>query len=137
MIMKSLFPLAVAAALAAPFAFAGDIQTAPPASFKKVSSLVQLPDYVPGLGTLYVDPATAPIGPYLGYDKSGKLASITYMIPLKSLSERKAFDDLGQAVAGLKVDHTDVMFNPGHPGMMEPHYHVTQWLIPRTAEEKM
>src|SRR5437867_7035492 len=34
-------------------------QKAPPGgAYKKVSSLVPLPDFVPGLGTLYVDPAT-------------------------------------------------------------------------------
>lgn len=134
---QSLFPLAVAAALAASPVPAADIHTAPPASFKKVSSLVHLPDYLPGLGTLYLDPATAPVGPYLGYDKSGKLANVTYMIPLKQIEERKAFEDLGQAAAGVKIDHTDVTFNPGHPGMMEAHYHITLWLIPRSAQEKM
>ena len=41
----------------------------PPASYKKVSTLVALPDFVPGLGTLYVDPATLPAGPFLAYDK--------------------------------------------------------------------
>jgi len=36
-------------------------QTAPPSSnYKKVSTLVALPDFLPGLGTLYVDPATLP-----------------------------------------------------------------------------
>jgi hypothetical protein len=74
---QSLFPLAVAAALAASPAPAADTHQAPPASFKKVSALVHLPDYIPGLGTLYLDPATAPLGPYLGYDKSGKLVNVT------------------------------------------------------------
>lgn len=133
----SLFSLAVAAALAAPPALAADIHEAPPANFKKVSSLVHLPDYIPGLGTLYLDPATAPVGPYLGYDRSGKLVNLTYMIPLRQIEERKAFEGLGQAAAGVKIDHTDVAFNPGHPGMMEAHYHITLWLIPRSAQEKM
>lgn len=134
---QSLFSLAVAAALAATPAIAADIHKAPPEGFKKVSSLVHLPDYIPGLGTLYLDPATAPVGPYLGYDKSGKLVHVTYMIPLKQIEARKGFADLGQAAAGVKIDHTDVAFNPGHPGMMEAHYHITQWLIPRSAQEKM
>ena len=33
----------------------------PPANFKKVSALVRLPDWLPGLGTLYVDPASLPV----------------------------------------------------------------------------
>ena len=40
---------------------AGAQRTAPPdGAYKKVSTLVPLPDFVPGLGTLYVDPATLP-----------------------------------------------------------------------------
>ena len=37
----------------APAVSAAGIDTSPPASFKKVSSLVKLQDFVPGLGTLY------------------------------------------------------------------------------------
>ena len=51
-------------------------QKAPPASnYKKVSTLVALPDFVPSLGTLYVDPATLPAGPFLAYDRQGTLVS--------------------------------------------------------------
>ena len=59
--------------MVAPAVSAADVTTTPPAKFKKVSSLVKLPDFVPGLGTLYVDPATLPIGPFLGYNHKGKL----------------------------------------------------------------
>jgi hypothetical protein len=92
-VKQSLFLMAVAAALASSAAKAADIQTAPPpAEFKKVSSLVQLPDCIPGLGA---------------------------------------------ATAGLRVDHTDVAFNPGHPGMMEPHHRITEWLISASAQDKL
>ena len=40
----------------------------PSGAYKKVSTLVPLPDFVPGLGTLYVDPATLPAGPFLAYE---------------------------------------------------------------------
>lgn len=126
--------LAVPLALAAPSpSFAADITTAAPASFKKVSSLVKLPDFVPGLGTLYVDPATLPIGPFLGYDHKGKLVNITYMVPLKDLDAHKSFEALGEVAKGVKLDHTDIRYNPGHPGVEEPHYHVVQWLISPAA----
>ena len=37
---------------------------APPGgAYKEVSTLVPLPDFIPGLGTLYVDPTTLPAGP--------------------------------------------------------------------------
>ena len=114
-----------------------DIHTTPPAQFKKVSTLVKLPDYLPGLGTLYVDPATLPVGPFLGYDKAGKLVNVIYMVPLRELEAHKAWSNLGTAAAGLKVDHTELEFNPGHPGVEEPHYHIVQWLVTHAEQEKL
>jgi hypothetical protein len=108
-------------------------QTAPPSNYKKVSTLVSLPDFVPGLGTLYVDPATLPAGPFLAYDKEGKLVSSVYMIPVKDITAHKAFNNL--AVAKEKVDHVDMYYNAGHPGVAEPHYHVVIWYVsPQQAE---
>ena len=100
----------------------------PPAAFKKVSSLVALPDFIPGMGTLYVDPATLPAGPFLAYDRQGTLVSTIYMIPVKDLTARKAFDNL--AAAHEKVDHVDLHYNAGHPGVAEPHYHLVIWHVP-------
>ena len=128
--------LGAAALLALP-ALAHEVPAAPPAGFKKVSSLVALPDFLPGMGTLYVDPATLPAGPFLGYDHHGQLVQITYMLPLAKLNAHGGWHDLGTAVSGKAIDHTDIMFNPGHPGVSEPHYHVTQWLIPHAKEEPM
>jgi hypothetical protein len=102
-------------------------QPAPPSNYKKVSTLVALPDFVPGLGTLYVDPATLPAGPFLAYDKQGKLVSSVYMIPVKDITAHKAFNNL--AVAKEKVDHVDLYYNAGHPGVAEPHYHVVLWYV--------
>jgi hypothetical protein len=101
---------------------------APPSGeYKKVSTLVPLPDFVPGLGTLYVDPATLPAGPFLAYDHQGNLVSSIYMIPLKDMNAQKAFSDL--KAAHEPVDHVDIVFNAGHPGVAEPHYHVIVWYI--------
>src|SRR5438445_13312272 len=103
-------------------------QKAPPGgAYKKVSALVSLPDFIPGLGTLYVDPKTLPAGPFLAYDKQGQLVSSVYMIPLKDITAHKAFNDL--AVAREKVDHVDIYYNAGHPGVAEPHYHVVVWYV--------
>ena len=102
--------------------------SAPPGGdYKKVSSLVALPDFVPGLGTLYVKPSTLPAGPFLAYDHDGKLVSSVYMIPIKDIDAHKAFKDL--AVAKEKVDHVDMYFNAGHPGVAEPHYHIVIWYV--------
>jgi len=125
--------LSVSLMMVAPAVSAADINTSPPASFKKVSSLVKLPDFVPGLGTLYVDPATLPVGPFLGYSHKGKLVNITYMVPLKDIDGHKNFETLGSVATGVKLNHTDIQYNPGHPGVEEPHYHIVQWLISPAA----
>jgi hypothetical protein len=102
--------------------------SAPPGgAYKIVSSLVPLPDFVPGLGTLYVDPATLPAGPFLAYDHQGKLVSSIYMIPLKDMNSQKAFN--GLKAAHERVDHVDIVYNAGHPGVAEPHYHVIVWYV--------
>ena len=101
---------------------------APPGgNYKKVSSLVALPDFIPGLGALYVDPAALPAGPFLAYDRKGQLVSSVYMIPLKDINEHKEFKNL--KVAQMKVDHVDMYYNAGHPGVPDPHYHVILWYV--------
>jgi hypothetical protein len=132
-----LFVAAIAAAafVAAP-AFAQDVAKAPPkAPYKKVSELVKLPDFIPGMGTLYVDPKTLPAGPFLAYDHQGKLVSTIYMIPLKDIDAKKKIDDL--AAPGGKVDHVDFYYNAGHPGVEEPHYHVVLWHVSKADEAKV
>jgi hypothetical protein len=45
-------------------ACAAEADKAPPGdNYQKVSDLVALPEFIPGLGTLYVQPATLPAGP--------------------------------------------------------------------------
>ncbi|MFZ1625560.1 MAG: hypothetical protein WAU48_12385 [Gammaproteobacteria bacterium] len=114
---------------------AADIHSQPPANFKKVSTLVKLPEYLPGLGVLYVDPATLPIGPFLGYDKQGQLVNVTYMVPLKDLDAHKNFEAMGATLGDLKINHTDFVYNPGHPGVETPHYHVIEWLITKQRQD--
>ena len=120
--------LAVALAAAAMVAPASAQEKAPPGgSYQKVSGLVALPDFIPGLGTLYVDPKTLPAGPFLAYDKDGKLVSSVYMIPLKDMNAQKAFN--GLKIAPALADHVDIVYNAGHPGVAEPHYHITVWYV--------
>lgn len=130
-----LFALALLSALSLP-ALAADVgKSPPPAPYQAVSKLVALPDFLPGIGTLYVDPKTLPAGPFLAYDRSGKLVSTIYMVPLEDLNAHKAFDDL--KTSGEKVDHVDVMFNPGHPGVETPHYHIVLWHVPASEAAKL
>ena len=128
--------LALATFLAMPALAANNVMKAPPGgAYKKVSSLVKLPDFLPHLGQLYVDPKTLPAGPFLAYDHKGRLVSTIYMIPLKTLNEHKMFDNL--AAPGGKVDHVDLYFNAGHPGVEEPHYHIVLWHVPKSGEARV
>jgi hypothetical protein len=44
-----------------------------------------------------------------------------------SLTAHKPFENL--AAAPGKVDHVDMYYNAGHPGVAEPHYHVVIWYV--------
>jgi len=101
---------------------------------RKYSMPVPLPDFLPGLGTVDVDPTTLPAGPFLAYDHDGNLVSSIYMIPLKDLNAHKSFGDL--QVVQQRVDHVDIVFNAGHPAVAEPHYHMIVWYVsPQRAAE--
>ncbi len=116
-------------------ALAGSVEKAPPGPpYKKVSELVKLPDFLPGIGTLYVDPKTLPEGPFLAYDHHGRLVSTIYMIPLKDLDAQKAWASL--PAPGGTVDHVSISYNAGHPGVPEPHYHIVLWHVSK-AQEKL
>ncbi|MCA0030916.1 DUF5602 domain-containing protein [Mesorhizobium sp. B263B2A] len=107
---------------------ANEVTKSPPAApYQQVSKLVKLPDFLPGMGQLFVDPATLPVGPFLAYDHDGKLVSTIYMLPIKDLNPDKRFDDL--AAPGGNVDHVDVYYNAGHPGVEVPHAHVVLWHV--------
>jgi len=125
--MKFLTPLAaIGIALLTPAAFAHDehlLETAPPeAPYVQVSDVLPLPEFLPGLGTLFVDPGTLPAGPFLAYDHDGKLSATVYMTPLQALEDGTAFD--GLAIGSHTVSSVDIYYNAGHPGVAEPHAHV-------------
>ena len=118
--------------IAAP-AWAQGVEHAPPGgAYRKVSELVKLPDFLPGIGTLYVNPSTLPAGPFLAYDHQGRLVSTIYMIPLKDISEHKNIADM--PAPGGKVDHVSMYYNAGHPGVPDPHYHIVLWHVPKAEE---
>jgi hypothetical protein len=97
-------------------------QAPPPAPYAAVSELVDLPEFLPGLGQLYVDPATLPAGPFLGYDHKGKLSATIYMTPVDQLEGGTAYNDL--EVGAQAVSAVDIYYNAGHPGVEQPHAHV-------------
>jgi hypothetical protein len=108
----------------------------PLGGYQKVSELVKLPDFLPGLEQLYIDPATLPAGPFLAYDHDGSPASTVYMVPIEDLTTKaRRFDDL--ASPSGQIDHVDVYVNAGHPGMERPHAHVVLWHVPATDEARV
>src|SRR3954470_984701 len=115
MLRHTIAAAALGLLIATPLSAAGAEKSPPPAPDKKVSELVKLPDFLPGIGTLYVDPKTLPAGPFIAYDHTGKLVSTIYMVPLKDMNEHKKLDNL--SAAGAPVDHVDLYFNAGHPGV--------------------
>lgn len=138
--MKPL-PLAIAALLAGSLPvlshdIPAEVAKSPPTgAYKAVSSLVTLPDFLPGLGQLFVDPETLPAGPFLAYDHDGQLVSTIYMIPVEDLNPDTKFEDL--AAPGGDVDHVDVYFNAGHPGVEVPHAHLVLWHVPAAEEARV
>lgn len=135
MVRNMLLAVALLALTAVPAAAAENVSKEPPPTpFQKVSKLVKLPDFLPGIGTLYVNPKTLPDGPFLAYDHKGKLVSTIYMIPLKEFDAQKNIDDL--AAPGGNVDHVSIVYNAGHPGVAEPHYHIVLWHVTK-AQEKL
>ncbi len=141
--MTRLFATAAATALAAAALVAGPalaqdaaVETSPPdAPYQKVSDLVPLPDFLPGIGELFVDPATLPAGPFMAYDRDGQLVSTIYMIPISAMNADTGFDNL--AAPGGTVDHVDIYFNAGHPGVAEPHEHIVLWHVPAADESRV
>jgi hypothetical protein len=120
---------------ASPNAAAAQSKAPPGGAYQPVSKLVPLPDFLPGLGTLYVDPASLPAGPFLAYDHQGKLVSSIYMIPISDMDAHKNFSDL--KIAQERADHVDIVFNAGHPGVAVPHYHVIVWYVSQADAAKL
>lgn len=103
--------------------------------YRLVSDLVPMPEFLPGMGKLYVDPATLPAGPFLAYDRNNELVSTIYMIPLADMNNKQKFTHL--TVAERPVEFVNIDYNPGHPGVAEPHYHITLYHVdPETAALK-
>jgi outer membrane murein-binding lipoprotein Lpp len=103
----------------------------PPAGYQKASTLARLPDFMPGLGSLYVRPGTLPAGPYLAYDRDDRLVSTIYMVPIADMTAQKPFERL--PVGTPAVQQVDFNYSPGHPGVEVPHYHAVLWHMPEES----
>ncbi|MBV8578083.1 MAG: hypothetical protein JOZ58_24010 [Acetobacteraceae bacterium] len=100
--------------------------------FRKVSDLVHFPEFYPGLGVIYVQPTTLPYGPFRGYDRDGNLVNTIYMVPMADLNRHAGIRELEGAP--LPVDHVEIYFNSGHPGVDVPHYHIVLWHVSKAKQ---
>ena len=105
----------------------------PGGQYRQVSELVALPEFIPGMGRLYVQPDTLPAGPFLAYDRDDRHVSTIYMLPLERMNAQAGWS--GLAARGRSVQSVDVTYNPGHPGVDRPHYHVTLWHVPKSEAD--
>jgi hypothetical protein len=121
-------PLAAFAAAMTLAACAPGVREPPGGGYRKVSELAKVPDVFPGLGTVYVQPDTMPVGPYRAYDGDGRLVATVYMVPTRDVEERAALT--GREGAPLPIDHVDMRYSAPHPGLDEPHYRVILWHVP-------
>jgi hypothetical protein len=102
--------------------------------YKRVSDLVNFPKFFPGLGIIFVKPETLPIGPFLCFDRNDRLIATVYMVPIKDINDHKSFEAPG--FAG-RADHVSLYFNPGHPGVDVPHYHLVIWQVTKKEEARV
>jgi hypothetical protein len=102
--------------------------------YKRVSDLVNFPEFFPGLGIIYVKPDTLPTGPFLCFDRKDRLVATVYMIPIKDIEDHKTVEAAGMTGP---VDHVSFYFNHGHPGVDVPHYHFVIWHVSRKDEARV
>lgn len=105
----------------------------PPPPYEKVSNLGELPEFIAGLGTLYVSPKNLSYGPFLAYDRHGRLLSTVYKIPLKDIEGQVAIPDL--PAPGGRVTRVSFCFHEAHPGVRERHYHIILWHVGMVREK--
>ncbi|HEX7003359.1 MAG TPA: hypothetical protein VF168_04150 [Trueperaceae bacterium] len=131
--------LLAAAVLTLGAAWAQDLSPALPSGYVNASELLPLPEFIPGAGALYIDPANAPVGPWLSYGNDGKLVEVLFMVPVSQMTEGANWDDLAAGTfeeLGIStLDHVDITFNPGHAGMAEAHYHFRLALIDHESQQ--
>lgn len=109
-------------------------EVAEESGYKRVSDLVNFPKFFPGLGIIFVKPDTLPLGPFLCFDRRDRLVATVYMVPIKDIDDHKSLEGAGSA---RPVDHVSIYFNPGHPGVDVPHYHVMLWHVTKQQEARV
>ena len=116
-----------------------DLTPALPAGYVNASDLLPLPEFIPGAGALYIDPADAPIGPWLAYGNDGRLVEVLFMVPVSQMTAANDWTNLATGTFGTLglsgIDHVDISYNPGHAGMAEAHYHFRLVLLDDATQQ--
>src|SRR5690625_807203 len=132
--------LAVVAFLALAFSGCALAQTPnAPEGYVPATELLPLPDFIPGAGALYIQPDDSPVGPWLAYGSDGTLIEVLFMVPLSEMQQAVNWEDLATGTLtelGIAtIDHIDISYNGGHPGMAEPHYHIRLVLVDAATQD--
>lgn len=112
----------------------------PPEPYVGVSTILALPDFIPGAGALFIDPDNAPVGPWLSYGNDGSLVEVLFMVTIANMQAAEDWVDLASGLLAqldMSVDHVDVTYNAGHPGMTEPHYHIRLVFVDHDTQESL
>ncbi len=88
-------------------------------------------------GVHYVRREEKALSPILAYDEGGKLVSLEYIIPQKSLRAGASWRGL-PGVAGRPIDHVDIDFYPtSRRGNATPYYSVHLYFIDGKAQQRI
>ena len=129
----------LAALLSLNLATAQDLTPNLPEGYINASEILELPEFIPSVGSLYIDPGNAPVRPWLAYGRDGQLVEVLFMVPLNELTNNTNWTNLATNLFGQMdfgaFNHVDITFNGGHPGMAEPHYHIRFVLLSDEAQQ--
>jgi hypothetical protein len=99
------------------------------------TGVLKLSPCVATMGEHWADPRNMPFGPIYGvYD--GKIVFTEVMIDQKSFEQGKGWRNILHPLAGHRIDHVDIAFNPhGHEGYPVPHYDVHAYYVAHAVHE--
>lgn len=94
------------------------------------AGVIQITPCVPGMGEHWANPRDLPFGPIYGV-MNDRVVFVEVMIDQKDFAAGKSWTDQLKPVAGRKIDHVNIEFQPaGHEGFEVPHYDVHAYFVP-------
>ena len=107
------------------------------AGFRSLSDITggAYPAFTPGIGAVYVRRDSMPNGPYLAFDRRGRLVSTIYKFSQEKMVEKSPLEAHGTDMP--PVDHVSGRFGDGHPGVDFPHYSLVFWHVPPGDEARV